>query len=282
MKELTSSGVGTIPKKAQAVSQEEEEALWSTGVFDTTTSQGLTNIVFFYNCKLFGLRGGDEHRDLCREQFVIEEDSVGRYIRFLGRSSKNVKGGLRQKDVTVKDLKIYARPQLGDRCIVQIYNLYFGYIPNEGPFYRKPLCNSNPPKFGSQVIGRNKLATLMKQMCADAGLKGNFTNHSGKATCASRLFEHNVDEQLIMRQTGHRSSAVRSYKRPTAQHDLAVSKFLQPPALKKGKSEVEDVENQPPLSVQSSSCETVQSSCETVQSMAEKKGVSMTFNFTFK
>ena len=79
----------------------------------------------------------------------------------------------------------------------------------KGPFYRKPLSNSNPPKFGTQVIGRNKLATLMKEMCANAGLKGNFTNHSGKATCASRLFEHDVDEQLIMRQTGHRSSAVR-------------------------------------------------------------------------
>ena len=183
--------------------------MWSKGVFDVDSSQGLTNIVFFYNCKLFGLREGDEHRDLCHKQFVLDEDSVGRYLRFMGRSSKNVKGGLRQKDITVKDLKIYAQPQLEGRCIVQIYSLYFGYIPDKGPFYRKPLSNSNPPKFGTQVIGRNKLATLMKEICANAGLKGNFTNHSGKATCASRFFEHDVDEQLIMRQTGHRSSAVR-------------------------------------------------------------------------
>ena len=82
MKELTSAGV--------------EQALWSTGVFDVDNSQGLTNIVFFYNCKLFGLRGVDEHRDLCREQFEIDEDLVGRYLRFKGRSFKNVKGGLHQ------------------------------------------------------------------------------------------------------------------------------------------------------------------------------------------
>lgn len=54
----------------------------------------------------------------------------------------------------------------------------------------------------------------MKEMCEKAGLKGNFTNYLGKFTCASRLFKHNVDKQLIMRQTGHRSSAVRLYKRP--------------------------------------------------------------------
>ena len=133
----------------------------------------------FYNCKLFGLRGGDEHRELCSQQFVVDYNAAGRYVRFMGRSSKNVKGGLRQKDVTVKDLKIYAQPQLGDRCMVDVYNLYFGYIPAEGPFYRKPLA-SNPPKFGSQCIGRNKLAGLMKEMCEKAGLKGNFTNRSGK------------------------------------------------------------------------------------------------------
>ena len=62
---------------------------------------------------------------------------------------------------------------------------------------------------------------------------------------------------------------------------MAVSKFLQPPALKKNKPEDLlpqpqalkkdlEVEYQPPLTVQSS----LQSSCET----AEKKGVSMTFN----
>ncbi len=57
---------------------------------------------------------------------------------------------------------------------------------------------------------------LHEEMCAKAGLKGNFTNHSGKVTCATQLFEENIDEQLIMRQTGHRSSAVRAYKWPNA------------------------------------------------------------------
>lgn len=83
--------------------------------------------------------------------------------------------------------------------------------------------------FSTQCIGRNKLAGLIKEMCQKAGLKGNFTNHSGKVTCATGLFEASVDEQLIMSQTGHRSTAVRCYKHPTADHDVVLSNVLQPP-----------------------------------------------------
>ena len=70
-------------------------------------------------------------------------------------------------------------------------------------------------------------------MCTLAGLKGNFTNHLGKVTCATRLFHNNFDEQLIMRQTGHRSNAVRAYKRPGIEHDLKISHVLQPPSPKR-------------------------------------------------
>ena len=42
-----------------------------------------------YARKCFGLRGGDEHRNLMREQFSINSESVGRHLWFIGRSSKN-------------------------------------------------------------------------------------------------------------------------------------------------------------------------------------------------
>ena len=47
------------------------------------------------------------------------------------------------------------------------------------------------------------------------------------------MFEENVDEQFIKLQTGHRSDAVRAYKRPTKSHALQVSNILQPPLPKK-------------------------------------------------
>ena len=139
-----------------------------------------------------------------------------------------MQGGIKQRKVQFKDLKIYARPDLEERCIVDVYNHYFGFVPKTGPFYRKPI-GDDPPKYSKQVVGKNKLVTLVKEMCSRAGFAGRYTNHSGKVTCATELFAHNVDEQLIMRQTGHRSSAVRAYKRPGVAHDVLVSAILQPP-----------------------------------------------------
>ena len=149
-----------------------------------------------------------------------------------------MQGGLKQRKVETKDLKVYAQPELGERCIVDTFNLYFGFVPKTGPFYRKPI-GSDPTKFSKQVLGKNRLTKLVKEMCDKPGFSGNYTNHSGKVTCATELFTKNVDKQLIMRQTGHRSNAFRLYKRPTAEHEQMVSSILQPPAIKKHKLEDE-------------------------------------------
>ena len=86
---------------------------------------------------------------------------------------------------------------------------------------------------------------MLKKFCHKAGFEGNFTNHSGKVTCATELFSNDIDEQLIMKQTGHRSQdAVRKYKRPSAQHDAQVSVILQPPIPKKAISTSESLDLQ--------------------------------------
>ena len=228
MKELTAKGVGTVTKSAQPLTSEQENELWSKNIFTIHTAEGLLKAVFWYNCKCFGLRGGDEHRELVREQYSIGYDGVGRYLRFMGRSSKNVQGGLKQRAIKPKDLKIYAKPELGERCVVDIFSSYMACIPSKGPFYRRPIKDASPPRFSQQVVGKHTLGTIVKRFCAEAGFQGNYTNHSGKVTCATTLFNQNFDEQLIQRQTGHRSNAVRIYKRPSQAQDLQISHALQP------------------------------------------------------
>lgn len=93
-----------------------------------------------------------------------------------------------------------------------MYNIYKEYIclvlsvsddgDSAGPFYRRALEGR---KFSKQCIGVNKLSTMMKSMCEEGGLSGNFTNHSGKRTCATALYQAGVEEQKIMARTGHRS-----------------------------------------------------------------------------
>jgi len=63
-------------------------------------------------------------------------------------------------------------------------------------------------------MGHNTLSKVVKTLCETAGVGGNKTNHSLRATCATRLYNNSVDEQLIMERTGHRSTkGVRAYKR---------------------------------------------------------------------
>ena len=113
-------------------------------------------------------------------------------------------------------------------------------IPSNGPFYRRPSSALNSCSFTKQIVDKNRLAGLTKAFCLEAGFNGHFTGHSGKVTCATELFNNNIDEQLIQAQTGHRSTAVRSYKRPGEEHSNEISRILQPPAPKHSSDTVTD------------------------------------------
>jgi hypothetical protein len=84
----------------------------------------------------------------------------------------------------------------------------------DGTFYLRPLDKYTADRWYSSVpIGVNTLGAVVSKLCARAGFVGFFSNHSLRATAATRLFAANVDEQLIKLKTGHTSDAVRSYKR---------------------------------------------------------------------
>ena len=94
-------------------------------------------------------------------------------------------------------------------------------------FYHRPFPGTEV-RFSQQPVCVNKLATLNKSMYTKAGLKENFSNHSGKRTCATSLFHEGFDEQMISSRTGHRSTAIRDYKVPSDEQQFALSKILDP------------------------------------------------------
>ena len=53
---------------------------------------------------------------------------------------------------------------------------------------------------------------MVKTICQGCSLEGYFINHLLRASAASRLYNVGIDEQLIQ-ETGHKSTAVRGYKR---------------------------------------------------------------------
>ena len=88
----------------------------------------------------------------------------------------------------------------------------------------------------------NKLESMLKTICKDAGIEGNFTNQSGKSTCATHLYQAGVDEQSIMMRTGHRSvQGVRKYKRPSDTQLKEISNILEPPKCLKSEDNLVNI-----------------------------------------
>lgn len=69
-------------------------------------------------------------------------------------------------------------------------------------------------------------------MFVEAGIPGYYTNHSGKRTLATTLYQAGVPEQEIMEKTGHRSvesvrKYKRKYKRPSTEMLKEISNLLE-------------------------------------------------------
>ena len=136
-----------------------------------------------------------------------------RYTEDIGL--KTNKGGLKHKKVDVKSVDMYAsdRP---DRCPLRVIMKYMSLLPKARTytaFYLQPHKNY----FGNswylnRPAGLNKLCNVVGSMCKNAGIPGYYTNHSLWSTTAIKLYEMELDEQLIIEITGHRSLAIRSYK----------------------------------------------------------------------
>ena len=56
----------------------------------------------------------------------------------------------------------------------------------------------------------------------------NISNHSGKLTLCTELFNQGFDDKIIKGRSGHRSDSVNAYKRPQQVILQSVSKALQP------------------------------------------------------
>ena len=95
-------------------------------------------------------------------------------------------------------------------------------------FYLQPLHMPISNQWYSiKPLGHNTINNTMSRLCKAAGIGGFKTNHSLRATAATRLYQSGVDEQLIMEKTGHRSlEGVRSYKRTSNEQRETLSDVM--------------------------------------------------------
>lgn len=231
-RDLRAKGIGVEKKRAQPLSEEDIETLWSSKVIGVDSPQALLNAVFLLNGKNFALRNS-EHYSLKVSQLTRVHDPDG-YI-YNENGSKNRSGGLQDFRIPNKSVPIYACPEFEEHCHVYILDFYLSKLPVEAllndTFYMRPLPAIPPaaylPWFTKQRIGKNAIAGLMTKMCKDAGIVGPRTSHSLRVTAATSLYEKQVPEKLIQERTGHRSlGALRIYERTSVHQQEAVSRLL--------------------------------------------------------
>ena len=232
-KELRVDGVGSNSKHTEILTKEEEGRLWGSGVLNSSNPMGLLRAVFFLNGKNFCLRGRDEHRNLRISQ-MRRYYNPHKYV-YTENASKNRQGGLKQLRIENKSVPILATPEAGNRCHVQILDLYLSKLPliakDKDLFYWRPFDTvpKDPaaPWYMASPVGKNVLGDMMKNICKEAGIVGKKTNHSLRATRTSELFAAGVPERIIQQRTGHRSlDALRLYERPTEKQQQAISSVL--------------------------------------------------------
>ena len=237
MKERTAAGLGNNKRQAEVVTTVIEDILWEVGVVGLDTPDQLRNAVFMCLGLGCAMRAGKEHHGLkapgpgVESQFTWKYDDNGvRFIRYTQKlHSKTNQGGLRHRKCKPKIVDIFPIPN-SKRDPVMIIEKYLSVLPcnrkHDNLYMHSNKDFLSGPWYLDKPLGINKLQSVVADMCKKAGIPGRFTNHSLRATAATRLYHAQVDEQIIQEITGHKSLAVREYKRTCQSQKRVASEII--------------------------------------------------------
>ena len=80
--------------------------------------------------------------------------------------------------------------------------------------------------YSDQVVGRNTISKVVRNLMEKAGINGFFTNHSARRTGGTRLFRAGVQCKLVKEMTGHTSDAIDQYQLISDAQRQIMSKVL--------------------------------------------------------
>ena len=235
MKELASQGFVRKNEQSEPITQEEEDKMWEKGTLGEDTPEQLLHTVLYMMGVHFALRGGDEHKSLKIDDIQVRVDPVSKikFLQYTCNKQKNNQGGIAERKRKPKVVKVYANHANYQRCAVRLFEKYKDVRPSDNPkcstdLYLRPLAKFGlvGPWFSCQPLGQNTLSKIVQTLCQTSGIAGKKTNHSLKATCATRLYQSGVEEQLIQEKLGNTSEAVRSYKRTSGIQQQKLSDIL--------------------------------------------------------
>ena len=227
-------------RKVETFNDEDYNALWKNSFGDGDAAQLIVTLTFLA-CKVFALRP-DELRRLTTKNFEfsfkeIPGDPEMILVRYLEVSSKNKQGGLKSVHRKRKMVEHYERAS--DRRGFYFWlKRYLQHCPEAVVNGESPLFQHAKPKLNittdviwyscKRPVGARHFQELLKSAYAKAGIEGDFTLRSVRASVVKELNENAEDLQVIKSRTGHSSDkAVAQYKRPRdKQVQMRVSNIL--------------------------------------------------------
>ena len=222
MKKKVAEGIDSEVQCSDVLSFTDTDKLWAQGLLGVHSPEVLLNTVVVLLGLSCALRAGEEHRALrsppFNSQFQFLYDDNGqlyfKYKEDVGH--KTNKGGIKQCKFEAKEVFVYQTND-PEHCPVRIINFYLGKLPETRTckaFYLQLKKKFSPTSwYLNRPVGVNTLCNVIKDMCQKCGIVGYFTNHSLRASSCTQMYGNNVEEQVIQEISGHRSLAVRSYKR---------------------------------------------------------------------
>ena len=201
MKLSTKSGCGLLRKSAEVISYHEEEKLW-VNCFGDDCPKKLLRSLFYLNGIHFALRGGIEHSNLDINQLNIEIREGKKCLVYTEKNTKTNAGGLRHQRYSAKQVVHFENVENKKRDHVALFVKFLTVRPaNCSRFYLQAVKNIKPsqPWYTSRPIGKNILAKIMQTCSEEAGISGQKTNHSLRATCATRLYQGNYDQYFSLK-----------------------------------------------------------------------------------
>lgn len=113
--------------------------------------------------------------------------------------------------------------------LVLLLSMYFQRLPTyafvkDVLYLRpKPSVLSNP-WYEESSVGKNTLSEMVKNMCTDAGIVEQKTNHSLRATGTTNMFRNNIPEKIIQKTMCNKSvEALRTYERVSEEQERHLS-----------------------------------------------------------
>lgn len=223
-KELKGKGKGSRPRKARALTKEEVDLLFEEKVFTLENPEGLLWLNFWNICKHFGIRPGEESRNIRWKDVTLHKTADGKEYIMVNERLTKTRNGMDCRNVRENPPLMFSTSgDLNDaRDPVSAYKMYAlkrpANLPEDSPFYIR-ICQAYAKSgrwYFETPMGHNTLDTIIKKATDRVGIHSEkhaiISNHSVRKTTVKTLKKAGVADTDIQQVTGHANvQSINSY-----------------------------------------------------------------------